>query len=293
VATVSAIIHAGAKPVLVDVREDYNMDPAKLEAAITPRTRAIMPVDLYGHPAQIEELREIADRHRLLLIEDACQAHGAAIGNRKAGGFGLTATFSFYPTKNMTTAEGGAVASPDPDLVAGARRFRSHGMIRDKALLRHPDEGGWHQEVHRLGLNYRLPDVLCALGLAQLRRLDAFIKRRAQLVARYHELLGDVDGVALPPQAPDVEPAWHLFAARILDGRRREVYDKMHAAGIGVQVNYIPVHWHPVFEDMGYKRGMCPNAEQFYREELSLPLFPDLTDADQDRVVEALRTALR
>jgi perosamine synthetase len=193
----------------------------------------------------------------------------------------------------MTTAEGGAVASPHSELALAARRFRNHGLVRDKAAQRYPDEGDWHQEVHAFGLNYRLPDVLCALGIAQLRRLGSFVARRADLVARYHKLLADVDGLALPPQRSDVEPAWHLFAVRILDGRRREVYEKMQAANIGVQVNYIPTYWHPVFEDLGYRRGLCPNAELFYREELSLPLFPDLADAQQDHVVDSLRAALR
>jgi perosamine synthetase len=159
--------------------------------------------------------------------------------------------------------------------------------------MRFPDEGGWHQEVHEFGLNYRLPDVLCALGRSQLRRMAAFLARRAELVARYDEALGGVPGLRLPGRRPWAEPAWHLYPVRIGDGRRRQVYDRMRAAGIGVQVNYIPVHWHPVFEDLGYRRGMCPVAEAYYREELSLPLFPDLTDADQDRVIDALRVALR
>jgi dTDP-4-amino-4,6-dideoxygalactose transaminase len=144
--------------------------------------------------------------------------------------------------------------------------------------------------VHEFGLNYRLPDVLCALGRSQLRRLAAFKERRAELTDRYHKLLTGIPGLRLPTQREYVDPAWHLFPVRVLDGRRREVYDRLRAAGIGVQVNYIPAYWHPVFEDLGYSRGMCPNAESFYREELSLPLFPDLTNADQDRVVDELVT---
>jgi perosamine synthetase len=294
VATAGTAIMQGATVVFADVDPATALlDPAAAEAAVTSRTKVISAVDFAGHPADHDVLSEIAHKAGARLLIDAAHAIGSRYKGRLVGSTADITTYSFFPTKNMTTAEGGAVASPDPQLALAARRFRSHGMVRDKALQRYPDEGGWHQEVHRLGLNYRLPDVLCALGLAQLRRLDGFIKRRAELVARYHEQLSGVDGLALPPQRPDVEPAWHLFAARILDGRRREVYEKLHAAGIAVQVNYIPVYWHPVFEDMGYRRGMCPGAERFYREELSLPLFPDLTDADQDRVVEALREALR
>jgi perosamine synthetase len=268
------------------------LDPAAVEAAVTPRTKVITAVDFAGHPADHDALGAIAAAAGSYFLVDAAHAIGSRYKGRLVGSTSDLATYSFFPTKNMTTAEGGAVASTNPDLALAARRFRSHGLVRDKALQRYPDEGGWHQEVHRLGLNYRLPDVLCALGIAQLHRLDGFIKRRTELVARYNELLADVEGLALPPQSADVDPAWHLYAVRVLDGRRREVYEKMQAAGIGVQVNYIPVYWHPVFEDMGYQRGMCPNAEAFYRQELSLPLFPDLTDAQQDQVVDALRAAL-
>jgi dTDP-4-amino-4,6-dideoxygalactose transaminase len=201
-------------------------------------------------------------------------------------------TFSFFPTKNLTTGEGGAVAALSAGHLDSARRFRTIGLVREPGRLRYPDEGGWHQEVHEFGLNYRLPDVLCALGSAQLRRLPAFKARRAALADRYDELLAGVPGLRLPARRAWVDPLRHLYPVRVQDGRRREVYDRMRAAGIGVQVNYLPVYRHPVFEDLGYRRGMCPVAEDFYAEQLSLPLFVDLTDADQDRVVDALRHIL-
>ncbi|MET0416855.1 MAG: DegT/DnrJ/EryC1/StrS family aminotransferase, partial [Actinoplanes sp.] len=143
------------------------------------------------------------------------------------------------------------------------------------------------------GLNYRLPDVLCALGRSQLRRLGEFKARRAALVARYDEALADLDGVLPPNRKSWADPVWHLYPIRVLDGRRREVYDRMRAAGIGVQVNYVPVYWHPVFADLGYRRGSCPVAESFYSQQLSLPLYPGLSDADQDRVIDALTAAVR
>jgi dTDP-4-amino-4,6-dideoxygalactose transaminase len=151
------------------------------------------------------------------------------------------------------------------------------------------DEGGWHQEVHEFGLNYRLPDVLCALGSSQLKRLAQFKARRADIHARYTAGLSDVDGVRTPVTLLGADPMWHLYPLRVLEGRRRALYEHLRANGIGVQVNYVPVYWHPVFEDLGYKRGMCPNAELFYSEELSLPLFPDLSDEDVDRVVDLVR----
>jgi dTDP-4-amino-4,6-dideoxygalactose transaminase len=294
VATAACAVALGARVVFADVEEDTaTLDPAAVQAMLGPRTRAVTAIDYAGHPAEYDGLRKLVRGTETLLIADAAHSIGARYRGEPVGTLADLTTFSFFPTKNLTTTEGGAVATTDLRLLDRARRFRNQGMVRDRDRMRYPDEGGWHQEVHEFGLNYRLPDVLCALGRSQLRRLDAFLARRAELVARYDEALGDVPGLRLPGRRPWAEPAWHLYPVRIGDGRRRQVYDRMRAAGIGVQVNYIPVHWHPVFEDLGYQRGMCPAAEAYYREELSLPLFPGLTDADQDRVVDALRAALR
>jgi dTDP-4-amino-4,6-dideoxygalactose transaminase len=293
VATASGAALLGAKVIFADVEEDTaNIDPAAVEAAVTARTRVIAAVDYAGVPADYDRLRKITDGAGAILLGDAAHSIGSTYRGRPVGTLADLTTFSFFPTKNLTTGEGGAVASIRPDLLQRVRTFRTVGLVRDPDRLRHPDEGGWHQEVHEFGLNYRLPDVLCALGSAQLRRLAAFKARRARLTARYDELLADVPGLRLPARRSDVDPVRHLYPVRVLDGRRREVYDRMREAGIGVQVNYIPVYWHPVFEDMGYRRGMCPVAESFYAEELSLPLFYDLSDSDQDRVVEALREIL-
>jgi dTDP-4-amino-4,6-dideoxygalactose transaminase len=293
VATASSACLRGATVVFADVEDDTaNLDPAAVEAAVTPRTRAVTAVDYAGHPAEYDALRKISERAGAILIGDAAHAIGSTYHGRPVGTLADLTTYSFFPTKNLTTGEGGAVASLRPDLLDRARTFRTVGLVRDPARLRYPDEGAWHQEVHEFGLNYRLPDVLCALGSAQLRRLADFKRRRAELTVRYDALLGDLPGLRLPTQREGVDPMRHLYPVRVLDGRRREVFDRMRAAGIGVQVNYIPVYWHPVFEDLGYRRGMCPVAEAFYAEQLSLPLFVDLTDADQDRVVEALRQIL-
>lgn len=294
VATASCAMLHGARVVFADVDEDTALlDPDAAKVAVTPRTRVVAAIDYAGQPAEYDALRDVAEAGGALLLDDAAHAIGSTYRGEPIGTVADVTTFSFFPTKNLTTAEGGAVATTDSEIAERARRFRTIGLVREREDMRHPDEGGWHQEVHALGLNYRLPDVLCALGESQLRRLSDFKARRARLVARYRDLLAGVDGVRLLGVRDDVDPAWHLFPVRILDGRRRTVYDRMRAAGIGVQVNYVPVYWHPVFEDLGYRRGMCPNAEAFYAEELSLPLFPDLTDADQDRVVDALVDALR
>lgn len=293
VATASGAAMLGATLVFADVSDDTaNLDPAAVEAAVTAGTRAITAVDYAGHPADYDQLRKIADSAEAVLIADAAHAIGSTYHGRPVGSLADLTTFSFFPTKNLTTGEGGAVAATDAELLTRARTFRTVGLVRDPDRLRYPDEGGWHQEVHEFGLNYRLPDLLCALGSSQLRRLAVFKARRAHLSARYDDLLAGVPGLRLPVQRAGVEPMRHLYPVRIRDGRRREVYDRMRAAGIGVQVNYIPAYWHPVFEDLGYRRGMCPVAEAFYAEELSLPLFVDLSDANQDRVVETLRQIL-
>jgi dTDP-4-amino-4,6-dideoxygalactose transaminase len=293
VATASSAALLGAKIVFADVEDETaNLDPAAVEALTTGRTKAIAAVDYAGHPAEYDALRKISEGAGAVLIGDAAHSIGTTYHGRPVGTLADLTTFSFFPTKNLTTAEGGAVASIRPDLLQRARTFRTIGLVRDKNVMRYPDEGPWHQEVHEFGNNYRLPDVLCALGSSQLKRLAAFKARRQQLTARYDELLADVPGLRLPIQREGVDPLRHLYPVRVLGGRRREVFERMREAGIGVQVNYIPVYWHPVFEDLGYQRGMCPVAEAFYAEELSLPLFVDLSDADQDRVVEALRTIL-
>lgn len=293
VATASCAAILGATPVFADIDPDTALlDPEAAKAAVSSRTRAVTAVDYAGQPADYDALRQVTDAAGALLIADAAHSIGSQYRGRSVGALADVTTFSFFPTKNLTTAEGGAVATPHRDIATRARRFRTIGLVREYDDLRHPEEGGWHQEVHEFGVNYRLPDVLCALGIAQLNRLEAFRARRRALVARYRELLDRVDGIELLTQRPDTDPTWHLFPVRIRDGRRRAVYEKMRAAGIGVQVNYLPVYWHPVFADRGYRRGMCPNAERFYAEELSLPLFPDLTQEDQDRTVDALIAAL-
>ncbi|RSN49368.1 UDP-4-amino-4,6-dideoxy-N-acetyl-beta-L-altrosamine transaminase [Amycolatopsis sp. WAC 04197] len=294
VATAATAALLGGKVVFADVEADTgNLDPAAAAAAVTSRTKVVAAVDYAGHPAELDELGRIAHDNGALLLEDAAHSVGGSWQGRPVGSLADLTTFSFFPTKNLTTAEGGAVVAGSDELLARARGFRNHGLVRDKAAQRYPDEGAWHQEVHEFGLNYRLPDVLCALGSSQLRRLAEFKKRRAEIHARYTAALSSVDGVLTPAVREGADPVWHLYPLRVLEGRRRALFDHLRAKGIGVQVNYIPAYWHPVFEDLGYRRGMCPNAELYYSQELSLPLFPALTDADVDRVIDEVHGFFR
>lgn len=293
VATAGTAVMQGAKIVFADIQPDTgNIDPESVSALITPRTRVVSAVDYAGHPADLDELVDIAHSNNALLLEDAAHSIASLYRGRPVGSIADITTFSFFPTKNLTTAEGGAVVSTEDRLLDRARKFRMHGLVRDRAQQRYPDEGPWHQEVHEFGLNYRLPDVLSALGTSQLTRLTAFKARRAKIFARYVDELSNVAELVLPTLRDYVDPMWHLFPIRVLDGQRRRVFDHLRENGVLVQVNYIPVYWHPVFEDLGYRRGMCPVAEQFYSEEISLPMYSALSEPDQERVIDTLRAAL-
>ena len=289
VATASCASMLGAKVVFADVDDDTTLlSPAAVEAAVTDRTKVIAAVDYAGQAADYDALQPIADRVGAKTLADAAHSVGGTSKGRPVGDLADVTTLSFFPTKNLTTGEGGAVIAKDPAIAQRAHDFHMIGVVRDPDRWQGTDEGPWYYEVHEYGVNYRLTDIACALGLSQLRRLQEFKKRRTEITARYNEALRDVPGLRIPTQRDDVDPAWHLYPVRVLDGRRKEVFTKLREAGIGVQVNYIPVHWHPVYAAQGYQRGMCPNAEQFYREEISLPMFPDLTDGDVDRVIETL-----
>ena len=287
IATQATAAILGARNVFADVCADTaTIDPVSVRAAITGRTRAIVAVDYAGHPADMDALRAIADDHGLLLIEDAAHSLGSTYHGRAVGSLADLTAFSFFPTKNITTAEGGAVAASDPRLLRRAREFSRQGLIRDQARLREPDIGPWHQEVHAFGINYRLPDVLASLGSSQLRRLAGFKRRRAEIKSRYDAAFVGTPGVDVPAQRPDADPMWHLYPLRVPAAVRREVFAGLRSRGIAVQVNYLPAYWHPVFADLGLPRGLCPVAEEYYQREISLPMYSSLTDADQDIVID-------
>lgn len=294
IATASTASMLGATVRFADVEEDTGLiDPAAVAAHVNERTKVIAAVDYAGHPADYDALQPIAEAVGALTLDDAAHSIGGTYRGKPVGDLADITTFSFFPTKNLTTGEGGALVAKRPDLAQRAHEFHYIGLVRDPERFKVVSEGPWHQEVHEFGLNYRLSDVACALGLSQLRRLESFKQRRAEITARYNSALSDVEGLRVPVQKDHVDPAWHLYPLRVLHGRRQEVFEKMRAAGIGVQVNYMPVYWHPVYAEMGYKRGMCPNAEAFYAQELSLPIFPGLTDSQVDQVIDALLAAVR
>jgi dTDP-4-amino-4,6-dideoxygalactose transaminase len=289
IATQATAALMGAKIIFADVQSDTaNIDPKAVEASITPRTKAIVAVDYAGHPADMDELRLIADKHGIYLIEDAAHSIGSIYRDRPVGSLADITTFSFFPTKNLTTAEGGAVTSPNPELLEKARRFSRQGLIRDPSKFKISGQGAWHQEVHEFGLNYRLPDVLCALGLSQLKRLPEFKKKRSEIFETYSNTLLDNSAITLPTKRDYVEPTWHLYPIRVPADVRASIFAELRSQGIGVQVNYIPAYFHPVFDSEEYPNGLCPVAEKFYSEEISLPIHFGLSHKDLNEITQLL-----
>jgi dTDP-4-amino-4,6-dideoxygalactose transaminase len=293
IATQATAALFGAKVVFSDVQADTaNIDPKAVEAAITSKTKAIVAVDFAGHPADLNELRAIANRHKLFLIEDAAHSVGSIYRGRRVGSIADLTTFSFFPTKNFTTGEGGAVASIHPDLLEKAKRFSRQGLVRNKNEFIIRSEGNWHQEVHEFGLNYRLPDILCALGISQLSRLAKFKARRREIFDHYSHLLENLDLIEAPLEREYVSSNWHLYPIKVQVKERERIFNELLKAGIGVQVNYIPAYWHPVFQKKGHKIGEFPISDNFYKREISLPMHFEVSNNDIRRIVELLASII-
>jgi len=273
IASANAVLFAGAKPVFVDIDErTYNVDPGVIEAAITPRTRAILPVHLFGHPCDIEAMLEIAARHGLAVVEDACQAHGATVKGRKVGTFGV-GCFSFYPTKNITTAEGGIITTDDPEIADRSRLLRNHGQR----------ERYYHESI---GYNFRMTEIQAAIGLAQLHKIEQFTEARRANAAY---LTPRLKGVVTPYQSPSCRHVYHQYVIRVPAGRD-ELAEHLKQRGIATGIYYpVPVHKQVAYQRLGYADHL-PVAEKVSREVLSLPVHPALTRQDLDRIVEGVNS---
>jgi len=294
-ATANCVLYAGGTPIFADVSpETLNIDPRGVASKITPRTKAILPVDYAGQPADLDAIRELADEHGLVVIEDAAQALGATYKGKRVGGISELTTFSTHPVKQVATGEGGIIVTNDSDAAKRMRAFRNHGITTD--ARQRLKSGTWTYEQQDLGYNYRLPDILCALGESQLARLDELNRQRRELAAAYTRALSDVPSVSPLKVEADRESAWHLYVVQLelerLTADRRIIFDALRAENIGVHVHYIPVYWHPHYERLGYMRGLCPAAEAAYDRILTLPLFPAMADEDVRDVVAALRKVL-
>jgi len=291
-ATANCVLYQGAKPVFADITADtLNIDPEQARRLLTSRTKALLPVDYTGHPADLEAMLEIAERHGLTVIEDACHALGAQYRGRRVGSVSHMTVFSFHPVKHLTTGEGGMVTTDRGEFAETLRQFRNHGIssnARDRQR-----EGQWHYEMVLLGFNYRLTDIACALGLQQLAKLEANLARRREIAAKYTAALRVVPGIMVPAVRSEVLPAWHLYPIRLdlakLSAGRAEIFRALRAENIGVNVHYIPVHLHPYYrERFAYRGGEFPVAEAAYESLISLPMFHGMSDEDVEDVVRAV-----
>jgi len=296
VATANAVLYVGATPRFVDIDPDTaTVNATSVEAALSRRTKAILPVDYAGQPCDIPAFMRLARRRGLVVIEDAAHSLGARCRGKRVGAMADLTVFSFHPVKHMTTGEGGMVTTNDEQFARHLRLFGSHGITKDPSQMK-ASEGPWYYEMQHLGFNYRITDIQCALGLTQLSKVEKFIQARRKLAAVYDRLLGAIPEVQLVATRPWAYHTYHLYPIRIRAGTksRRQVFEALRAKGIGVQVHYIPVHLHPYYRDhLNTKEGMFPDAEAFYRSEISLPLFPQMRETDVRRVVRTLEEVIR
>ncbi|MCI1858752.1 MAG: UDP-4-amino-4,6-dideoxy-N-acetyl-beta-L-altrosamine transaminase [Sporolactobacillus sp.] len=291
-ASANCVLYCGGRPVFADIDpQTYNIDPRQIEQKITPRTKAIIPVDYTGQPVELDKILAIARRHRLTVIEDGAHALGARYQSQRVGALSDMTMFSFHPVKQITCGEGGMITTNNETYYRRLLQFRSHGITRDPRFLEKND-GPWYYEMQFLGFNYRMTDIQAALGLSQLKRIEAFIARRKAIVAQYDAAFAGVPELITPHQHPGADSSWHLYVLRFatdrLNAGRREIYKALRTQNIGVNVHYLPVYCHPYYRKLGYSVGLCPNAERHYEQIVTLPLFPKMTDRDVADVITAV-----
>lgn len=304
VASANCGLYCGAHPDFVDIDpRTYNLSVDALKQRLARAEnqgelpRIVIPVHFAGQSCDMDAIAGLGKRYGFTVIEDASHAIGGRYRDTRVGScaFSDMTVFSFHPVKIITTGEGGMILTNRQDLYEKLVRLRSHGITRDSMLMEGESDGPWYYQQIELGFNYRITDIQAGLGVSQIRRLDEFVARRRSLAARYDTLLRDLP-LTLPWQHPDAYSAFHLYVVRLhLDAigkSHRQVFDEMRQQGVGVNLHYIPVHTQPYYRGMGFKPADFPEAEQYYREAISLPLYPGLSDSEQDRVVQALKRAL-
>ena len=288
-ASANCVLYCGGTPVFADVDPyTYNIDPEDIRKKITDKTKAIIAVHLAGQPCDMDEIHSIAQEHNLIVIEDGAHALGSVYKGKKVGCLSDMTTFSFHPVKPITTGEGGMIMTDNEELYKRLVLFRSHGITRDNSMMTR-NEGPWFYQQLDLGYNYRITDIQCALGCSQMRKLDKFLKRRRELAERYNNAFIECDNIVTPYQLPDTQSGWHLYIVQVKNHDRKQVFETLRDKGIGVNVHYIPVYMHPYYQEHGYKDVHCANAEEIYSHIISLPLYPGLTDDQQDYVIDTLK----
>lgn len=293
-ASANCALYCGARPVFADIDpETYNIDPAKVEAAITPRTKAVVAVDYTGQSVELGPIREICKKHGLVLIEDGAHVIGTTYKGRPNGSIADMTTFSFHPVKTVTGGEGGAVLTNDGILYKKLLLYRAHGITREEKLMEHEPDGPWYYEQISLGYNYRITDMQAALIISQLDKLPMFSARRKEIVKRYDEAFRKMPELFVQREISESDTTRHLYILRIVPEKlkinRRQFFDALAAENVHCNVHYIPTYYFPYYEKLGYRRGLCPHAEKLYEEILSLPLYYAMSDEDVESVIEAVK----
>jgi UDP-4-amino-4,6-dideoxy-N-acetyl-beta-L-altrosamine transaminase len=299
-ATSNSILYTGAKPVFADIDQaTVCVDCREIERNLTPSTQGIIPVHFAGHPCDMPAIWELARARNLVVIEDACHALGAVyVHNGEKYRVGSCAhsdmaCFSFHPVKHITTGEGGAVTTNDKKLYEKLVLLRNHGISKNPGLMTRND-GPWYYEMLDLGFNYRVTDFQCALGLSQLKRIDAFVERRKEIAAHYTRALASQKEIILPACAPAVDSSWHLYVIQLGSLDRSKVFSRLQNKKLGVQVHYIPTYLHPYYQrTLGTRKGDCPLAEAYYSRAITIPLFPGQSDHDVQYVIDSVLQVVR
>lgn len=296
-ASANCVLYQGGTPVFADIDEKtYNIDPKEVEKKVTESTKAIIPVDFTGQPVNLDAIHEIANKHNLVVIEDAAHALGAKYKGKMVGSLSDMTMFSFHPVKHITSGEGGIITTNNKNYYDKLLMFRSHGITRDvdKMVENH---GPWYYEMQFLGYNYRMTDFQAALGVSQLKKIDSFVARRKKYVEMYNEAFKEVKQVTTPFQDKESDSSWHLYIIKLdldaLSVSRKEIFQALQAKNIGVNVHYIPVHLLPYYKEMGHKNGDYPIAEELYERIISLPLFPAMEEKDVQDVIDAVKETIR
>jgi UDP-4-amino-4,6-dideoxy-N-acetyl-beta-L-altrosamine transaminase len=293
-ASANCVLYCGATPVFADINpKTFNIDPESIKAHITERTKAVVAVDFTGQAVELDEIRAICKEHNLILIEDAAHSIGTKYNGQPVGSIADMTTFSFHPVKTVTAGEGGAVMTNDEILYRKLRLYRAHGITRDREEMVHPTDAGWYNEQVTLGYNYRMTDIQAALLISQLNKLEAFSRRRKEIVARYNEAFRKIPQIKVQEEIVASDTTRHLYILRLdlekLNCDRRQFFDALKAENIYSQVHYLPVYWHSYYEKLGYGKGLCPEAESYYMESMSLPLYYSMTDEDVEDVICAVK----
>lgn len=289
-ASANCALYCGARPVFADINpHTYNIDPVSILAHITPRTKAVVAVDFTGQAVELDEIRAICREHGLILIEDAAHSIGTRYKGQPVGSLADMTTFSFHPVKTVTAGEGGAVTTNSKELYDKLVLLHAHGITRDRSQMVHPTDDPWYNEQAAYGFNYRMTEIQAALLMSQLNKLEQFSRRRREIVEMYDTAFSRIPQLQLQQEIPASETTRHLYILRLrsemLSCTRREFFDAMGAEGIHSQVHYMPVYWHSYYESLGYEKGLCPQAERYYQEVMSLPLYYSLTDQDVEDVI--------